>query len=66
LIATLERVVFVFATHQPLRQVPLKLKAVDGSPFHAEGDAYPMRAGNRWGALIVGRFIRWADEEARA
>jgi PAS domain-containing protein len=64
--AAIERVVFVFATHQGLRDVPLKLKALDGSVFHAEADAYPVRAESRWGALIVGRFLRDACSRASA
>jgi PAS domain-containing protein len=60
-LATLERVVFFFATRQRLRGVPVKMKAVDGTAFHVEGDAYPILAGNRWGALVVGRFIRVAE-----
>jgi PAS domain-containing protein len=64
--AAIERVVFVFATHQGLRDVPLKLTALDGTVFHAEADAYPVRAENRWGALIVGRFLRDACAQASA
>ena len=61
-LATIERVAFVFATHQQMRDVPLKLKAVDGVVVHAKGDAYPIRVNGRWGALIVGELLRTADD----
>lgn len=61
-LATIERVAFVFATHQQMRDVPLKLKAVDGGVIHAIGDAYPIRVNGRWGALIVGSVVRRGDE----
>lgn len=62
LIATIERVIFVFATHQKVRNVPLKLKACDGRVVYAEGDAYPMQANGRWGVLVVGKFLRDSDD----
>ncbi|MDR3685862.1 MAG: PAS domain-containing protein [Coriobacteriia bacterium] len=62
--ATIERVAFVFATHQQMRDVPLKLKAVDGGVVHARGDAYPIRVNGRWGALIVGELLRRTDDES--
>jgi len=62
-LATIERVAFVFATHQQMRDVPLKLKAVDGGVIHAIGDAYPIRVNGRWGALITGNLVRRGDAQ---
>ena len=61
LISAIERVAFVFATHQRVHGVPLKLQTVTGSVIHALGDAYPMRVNGHWGALIVGQFLREGD-----
>jgi len=56
--AAIERVGFVFATHQRLRRVPVKLRALDGRILHVEADAYPLRAGGQTAALLVGRVVR--------
>jgi PAS domain-containing protein len=58
LVAAIERVGFVFATHQRLRRVPVKLRALDGHIFHVESDAYPLSEGGAAAALLVGRFLR--------
>jgi hypothetical protein len=62
IMSTIERVAFVFATHQQMRDVPLKLKAVGGGVVHAKGDAYPIRVNGRWGALIVGGLVRHGED----
>jgi PAS domain-containing protein len=56
--SALERMVFFFATRQPVRRVPIKLKALDGHAFHADSDAYPLLVDGKLAAMIVGRFLR--------
>ena len=65
MLATIERVGFVFATRQKLTAVPLKLKTLDGRTIHAEGDAYPLKASGRWGVLVLGRFVRDGETAQR-
>jgi PAS domain-containing protein len=65
MLSTMERVAFVFATHQRIREVPIKLKRLDGGIVHAVSDAYPIRAEGRWGALIVGEVVREEDTASR-
>jgi hypothetical protein len=65
IVSAIERVLFVFATQQRLTDVPVKLKAIDGSIVHAIADAYPMRTSRGWAALISGAPVRAAEQTSR-
>ena len=52
--ARVERLEFVFKTGQAVRDVPIKLRTVDGTPIHTKGDVYPISADGVRLALIVG------------
>jgi len=58
LFSAVERMGFFFATRQKIRNVPIKLRTLDGRVLHAEADAYPLRVGAKIAALMVGRPVR--------
>ena len=50
----LQRGVFFWATRQPILNVPVKLRGLNGSVMRATADAYPVKAGATSVALVVG------------
>jgi PAS domain S-box-containing protein len=54
LLSTMERGLFFFATRQPIRNVPIKLRGLNGATLRVSADAYPVRSGAKSVALVMG------------
>jgi PAS domain S-box-containing protein len=61
LFSAAQRIAFVFGAHQPVYEVPTKLRCPDGRSVHIVADAYPVNADGRWAAFIMARSVRESE-----
>jgi PAS domain S-box-containing protein len=61
LLAAVQRVAWVFGTHQSVHNVPTKLRCPDGRALHVIADANPINAQGYWAAVLVTRSVRESE-----